>query len=137
MIPIFLGKESHLFPFISLHLMAGLFLIWNVFARLFNETIVYIDDQNICIRTKPFKIWNRSKCIPTLEIKKLSTETIHTEYSKGQKVINHVLYINKKSGDIIKLLDGLDKKTLFYLEKEIERFLHIGERAKHKKKYSS
>ena len=74
---------------------------------------------------KPFKILNRSKCIPTSEVKQLSVESIRTVNSKGHTQMNHVLFLHKQSGDKIKLLEALDVKTLYYLEKEIERFLEI------------
>lgn len=124
-VPLLLSKQFDQLPFISVHLLAGLFMMWKVFAALFNRSNVHIDSHNICLATKPFKILNRSKCIPTSEVKQLSVESIRTVNSKGHTQMNHVLFLHKQSGDKIKLLEALDVKTLYYLEKEIERFLEI------------
>ena len=115
-------------PVISVHFIAGLFLLWKVFAKLFNETTIHIDKDQIRIETTPFKIWKRVVTIETDLVEKLYVKT-NKRMSKGRVKIDHSLHARLKNGDKIDLMNDLDQKTLFYLEKEIERYLKIDQYA--------
>ena len=107
--------------FTSVHLMVGLGLIFNVFSKLFNYTRVYIDDKQLCINTGPLNFFKKSQCFDVADIKQLFVRTTEHRNSKGHKVKN-------EDGTSTLLINNLDQKTLYYLEKEIERYLKIVDR---------
>ena len=120
--------EYMVLAFTSVHLMVGLGLIFNVFSKLFNYTRVYIDDKQLCINTGPLNFFKKSQCFDVADIKQLFVRTTEHRNSKGHKVINHALLTQNEDGTSTLLINNLDQKTLYYLEKEIERYLKIVDR---------
>lgn len=110
-------------PFISLHLLAGLYLLWQLFGTLFNKTSIHIDEQKLCMHTKPFKI-NSRKCYHRKNIVQLDTYRMRVKTKNGH-TYKEVLSIRLNNGKNPVLLQGLDTNTLQHVEKEIEKYLGL------------
>lgn len=111
--------------FTSIHFLAGLGLIWIVLGRLFNKTLVHLDHHQLYVSTGPFRVFKRRQCFDVANMDQFYVVSHNSYDSKGRKSTHYSLQAHFADGTSIKILADLDPKTLYYLEKEIERYLNI------------
>ena len=110
--------------FISLHLFAGVSMLWRVLSQLFNTSTIEVNRDRLSIETLPFAwLGNRSKDIPVNQVKQLFVSRSKAKNSKAGP--SYSLHVLLKSGKRVLLLSGLDRKTLMYLEAQIEHYMQI------------
>ncbi len=121
--------QIHFLLFISIHLLAGLSMLWNVLGTIFNESIVEVTSHSLKVVTKPFPWFRRGNIeVSTSEIEQLYVSRTKSEKKTLSNDSGLSLYVLTKKGTRHLLLSGLDKKTLHYIEKEIEHYLKIEDR---------
>ncbi len=117
--------QLYILLFISLHLFAGVSMLWDVFGKIFNRSIIEINRKTLQVQTRPFP-WpgQRHQSIKTSHIDQLFVDKSRTNKTprSGQ---NYSLKVRLNSGKKRTLISGLDKKTLLYLESQIEDYLGI------------
>lgn len=113
---------------LSLHIMAGIGMIYYISRKLLNNTNIHITKNQIEITDGPLNIPFRknkktlkSKDISQLFVKRYQTNVI----VNGKRVIGYGLFANLTSGEEIHLIKDMNKETYLYLEQEMERFLDI------------
>ena len=110
--------------FISLHLFVGASLLWHVLGNLFNETTIEVSSQNLILQTTPFAgIKSRKRIIPSDQIDQLFVS--RSKSNRPKTGPNLALRVRLHSGKTIELVTGLDKKTLQFLERQVEDYLGI------------
>ena len=114
----------YLLLFISLHLFAGVSMLWSVLGNLFNRSTIEVDRNELSINTAPFAWFGqREKRILTHQIAQLYVAHSQTKrHGSGSKFS---LYVQLHSGRKTLLVNGLDKKTLHYLETQLENYIGI------------
>lgn len=96
----------------------------------FNKRTVTIEDEHVKITEAPFVIRQLIEDIHTQDIDQLFVQRYRTNLTvNGSPVYAHALYLIKKDGTRIKLLDNSNAETVLYLEQKIERHLGIVDRA--------
>lgn len=115
--------------FISVHLIAGLSMLWNVLGTIFNESTIEVTRHSLKVITKPFAWFGRGiKEIPASDITQLYVSRTKNRNKTPNSDSGLSLYVQTKKGKHHLLLSGLDKKTLHYIEKEIEHYMKIEDR---------
>ncbi len=115
-------------PFVAIHFAFGLVLLWNILGQIFNRSRIYIDENELCVSTKPFKLGQREKCVPVSDINELTVKLKPSKGKNGQVTSSYQLLANTYDRKKISLIEGLDRNTMKYLEKEIEAYLGIENR---------
>ncbi|NND08180.1 MAG: hypothetical protein HKN87_17505 [Saprospiraceae bacterium] len=114
--------------FISVHLVAGISMLWYLLTSIFNTTSIDVTKQQVRISTSPITLPGTNEVIiQTPEIDQLFVSTTKTNSPGG----NYGLYLLMKNGKKIKLLDKLNRTTLMQIEQEIEKYLEISDRPVH------
>ncbi len=121
--------QIHFLLFISIHLIAGLSMLWNVLGTIFNESTVEVTSHSLKVITKPFAWFGRGNIeIPASDIAQLYVSRTKNRKKTPNSDSGLSLYVLTKKGKHHLLLSGLDRKTLHYIEKEIEHYLKIEDR---------
>ncbi len=111
--------------FASIHLIAGITMLWNFLSGVFNNTTIDVTERAIVIKTKPFSLPGRRELhIPSHEVKQLFVKSTKRK-SQGS---GFGLYLQMRDGKKKLLVAGLDRSTLTYLEREVEQQLGIKDR---------
>lgn len=115
----------------SLHIIAGLGLIYQVTRKVINKTNIHVTHNQIEVSTGPLNLpfsknsyTIKSQDISQLYVKKYDTNVI----VNGRRIFAYGLYAELKSGKNILLIKDMDKETHLYLEQEMERFLELEDR---------
>lgn len=122
-----------LFAFLplSLHIIAGLGMIYHLTRKVINKTNIHVTKNQIEISDGPLKLpfKKASKIIRSDDISQLYVKKYFTNVIvNGRKVFAYGLHADLKSGESLVLIKDMDKATHLYLEQEIERFLDLEDR---------
>ena len=121
---IFTSGQWTLLLFISLHLFAGVSMIWRVLGQLFNISTIEVNRDRLSIKTVPFAWFgDRAKDIPINQVQQLYVTLTKSKNNKSGPT--YALHVLLKSGKKVLLLAGLDKRTLLYLEAQLESYMQI------------
>ena len=111
---------------ISIHALIGLGLIYHTARTFLNYTDIIVTQEFIGIYHRPIpNPFSPSVEIERSDIKQLYVSKYVSSKTNDQPNYAYALYAVQKGNDIIQLLKGMDKKTMLYLEQEIERFYRI------------
>lgn len=124
-------QSGELFPlaFISLHLFAGVSMLWNLLGTLFNQTSVEVSERALIVRTTPFVLPSKREVeIPASDLSQLYVSRSKTKKKGPNSASGLSLYALTESGKKHLLLSGLDRRTLHFIEHEVERYLDIEDR---------
>lgn len=110
------------------HLCIGIFLIYLIFALLFNRTEIRVDRDTLVVRHGPLP-WKTPKPIRTTEIEQLYVKEKVNHSDTGSST-NYQLHVLLKEGKSVKLLgNDLNENTPRAVERMIEVHLGIKDRA--------
>lgn len=114
-----IGQLSYI-PFMLIHLLVGLLLIVSSMSMLFNRTIFHMDDRQLMVEVKPIGFLYRKKVLPKQSIKQLFVKKRTDD--QGVSYDLQVLTVDNRK---VTLLSFLDKNTLYYIEREVEKYFGI------------
>lgn len=112
----------------SLHIIAGLGMIYQVTRKVLNKTNIHVTKDAIEISDGPLNIpfSKNSRRFPAKDIAQLYVTKYFTKVIvNGKKIYAYGLYAILKSGEKVLLIKDMDRETQLYLEQEMERFLEI------------
>lgn len=107
--------------------LASFVLLYIFIANLLNKTHIKISDKTLKISHKPLRFisWKEHN-IPLDSIEQLFVKEYQTN-----RTVNNVplkafgLFLKKKDGKELKIMEDMNKETSLYIEQEIEEFLKI------------
>lgn len=110
----------------SLHSAVGLGLIYYSICNFVNTTEVKVNRQQIQIRSFPLPFFfPRDKTVQSSELKQLFTKRIVRRTKNGTRVSFEVFAVTQ-TGHEKRILNGLEnKQQALFIEKTIEKVLHI------------
>lgn len=109
--------------FISLHLMAGIGMLRGVFSQIFDRSVVEINGGGISYTTSSLiGLAKKDQFVPKSEISHYSIGKMKRSFNTtgGQ-----ALYLHKRDGKKVKLIAGIDRKSLQYIKKSLEEFKEV------------
>ena len=118
-------------PFMSVHILVGIGLIYYQLTTFFNRTYVTANRYHINIEHKPIPVpFYGNKLIEVSEIDQLFVHKYVKSTSKnGTRSYSHAVKMMLKSGRVEQLIKGIDYyDQARFIEQELERFLGIQDR---------
>ena len=107
--------------------LASFVLLYIFIADLVNKTHIKISDKTLTISHKPLRFMNWKRHNISLD----SIEQLYVKEYQTNRTVNNVvlkafgLYLKKKDGKELKIMEDMNKDTSLYIEQEIEEFLEI------------
>jgi hypothetical protein len=112
----------------SIHGLVGVFLTYYTIAGYLNRTYIYVDNYIMKILHQPLP-WYGNMQIGSTELEQLYSKEKVT-YSRNGQNISYDLHAKTIAGKDVKLLSGFENsEQVLFTEQEIERYLHIQDRA--------
>ena len=118
-------------PFMSIHILVGIGLIYYQLATFLNTTYITANRHHIHIEHKPIRVpFFGSKLIEVTEINQLFVHKYVKSTSKnGTRSYSHAVKMMLNSGRVEQLIKGIDYyDQARFIEQELERFLGIQDR---------
>ncbi len=109
----------------SVQALVGVALTYIVLSGCINKTNIIVNPQSLIIKHGPIPAWG-NKNLNARDLKQLYSIERVSYSKKGRPDHSYEMHAETKSGEDIKLLNGLEnKEQILYIEQEIERFLKI------------
>lgn len=113
---------------VSLHLIAGLGLLYWLASIFINYTDIIVKSDSITIDHYPLKNPFKSKqIIPATEFRQFYVSKYVSSTTNGKPNYAYALYAITHTGRNVLIINGMNKETQLYLEQEIERYLELAD----------
>lgn len=113
---------------ISLHLMVGIGFLIYIITRLLNTTYITVDDYELSIEHRPFKIpfIAQNQYYDVRNIKQLYSKKYVSHQTNGVNVYAYAVHAQMIGGKEVKIIGGFKQKNkALFIEQEIELFLGV------------
>ncbi len=119
--------EYIMIAFASIHIAAGVFLVYSGIAKMINRTTVKVSTGELTITHGPVP-WPSPKPISHHQVRQVYGKERVSRSSRGGTSVRYELRTLTTDGRDIKLLSGLnDRAQVLFLEQEIERYWNISD----------
>jgi len=117
---------------ISLHLFAGLGLLYWLASVFINYTDIIVRKDSITIDHYPLKNpFKPKKTITAKDFKQFYVSKYVSSTTNGKPNYAYALYAITLTGRNVQVIKGMNKETQLYLEQEIERYLNLADQPVH------
>ncbi len=124
-----LSQEYMMLIFISGHVAVGVGLIYYCLSYLFNTTYITVDEYNLIIEHRPFKLFFKEHHIEVKQIEQLYVKKYVASTTNNQPNHAYMLVAILKNKDEINIIKGIHKPSqALFIEQEIENFANIKDR---------
>ncbi|PHN04799.1 zinc ribbon domain-containing protein [Flavilitoribacter nigricans] len=126
-----LTGELQILLFTSVHLLVGISLIYYILTVLMNKTYVLVSQREILIEHRPLRLpFYPNRSISAMDLDQLYISKYVSSRTNGRP--NHAFSViaRLRTGSEITLIKGLRQpEQATFIEQQIEKFLHIEDRA--------
>ena len=127
-IAILVGGQWAFIPFIAVHTVIGVSMIYYLLALFFNESLINISRDEISINHTPvFSLLHKQTQFKTTDIDQCYVLRKVSGRVNGVPSFAYSLYCKLKNGRSHKLIHGLSHESLLFLEQEIENYIGIND----------
>lgn len=122
--------ELKILLFLSIHLLVGIGLLYNMIATFVNKTHINVDRIHLLIEHGPIKMPTyKNQDIPITDLEQVFVKKYSTGRQNGRPVFAFSVNVVLTSQRTLTIAKGLKHPDLaLYIEQQIERFLEIKDR---------
>lgn len=117
--------------FTSIHLLIGISLIYYILTVLLNKTYILVSKREILVEHRPLRLpFHPNRSISAMDLDQLFISKYVSSRTNGRPNYAFSVMARLRTGSEIKLVKGLRQpEQATYIEQQIEKFLHIEDRA--------